>query len=50
MNKHDLPARTRHGIRGRTLLEDFIFRQKLQRIDHERVRTLISAPAIIVLI
>ena len=25
-------------IRGPTLLEDFIFRQKLQRFDHERVR------------
>jgi catalase len=25
------------GIRGPTLLEDFIFRQKLQRFDHERV-------------
>lgn len=28
------------GIRGPTLLEDFIFRQKIQRFDHERVRTL----------
>jgi catalase len=27
------------GIRGSTLLEDFIFRQKIQRFDHERVRT-----------
>lgn len=25
------------GARGPTLLEDFIFRQKLQRFDHERV-------------
>lgn len=25
------------GIRGPTLLEDFIFRQKIQRFDHERV-------------
>lgn len=25
------------GLRGPTLLEDFIFRQKLQRFDHERV-------------
>ncbi len=27
------------GPRGPTLLEDFIFRQKLQRFDHERVST-----------
>jgi len=27
------------GTRGPTLLEDFIFRQKLQRFDHERVGT-----------
>ena len=27
------------GQRGPTLLEDFIFRQKLQRFDHERVST-----------
>ena len=27
------------GVRGPTLLEDFIFRQKLQRFDHERVST-----------
>lgn len=26
------------GERGPTLLEDFIFRQKIQRFDHERVR------------
>src|SRR3979409_1181079 len=26
------------GPRGPTLLEDFMFRQKLQRFDHERVR------------
>lgn len=26
------------GERGSTLLEDFIFRQKIQRFDHERVR------------
>jgi hypothetical protein len=25
------------GERGPTLLEDFIFRQKIQRFDHERV-------------
>jgi catalase len=25
------------GDRGPTLLEDFIFRQKIQRFDHERV-------------
>lgn len=25
------------GVRGSTLLEDFIFRQKLQHFDHERV-------------
>jgi catalase len=25
------------GVRGPTLLEDFIFRQKIQRFDHERV-------------
>jgi hypothetical protein len=29
------------GIRGPTLLEDFIFRQKIQRFDHERVGTLL---------
>jgi catalase len=28
------------GVRGPTLLEDFIFRQKLQRFDHERVSTI----------
>ena len=28
------------GERGATLLEDFIFRQKIQRFDHERVRCL----------
>jgi hypothetical protein len=27
------------GIRGSTLLEDFIFRQKIQHFDHERVST-----------
>lgn len=27
------------GQRGPTLLEDFIFRQKIQRFDHERVYT-----------
>lgn len=27
------------GQRGSTLLEDFIFRQKIQHFDHERVRT-----------
>lgn len=26
------------GERGPTLLEDFIFRQKIQHFDHERVR------------
>lgn len=26
------------GDRGPTLLEDFIFRQKIQHFDHERVR------------
>lgn len=31
------------GLRGPTLLEDFIFRQKLQRFDHERVRIHLSA-------
>lgn len=30
----------RAGLRGPTALEDFIFRQKLQRFDHERVRFL----------
>lgn len=25
------------GVRGPTLLEDFIFRQKIQHFDHERV-------------
>ena len=30
------------GPRGPTLLEDFIFRQKIQHFDHERVRTLAS--------
>lgn len=29
------------GIRGPSLLEDFIFRQKLQRFDHERASALI---------
>jgi catalase len=29
----------RAGMRGPTLLEDFIFRQKIQRFDHERVST-----------
>jgi catalase len=27
------------GDRGPTLLEDFIFRQKIQHFDHERVRS-----------
>jgi len=27
------------GVRGSTLLEDFIFRQKIQHFDHERVRS-----------
>jgi catalase len=26
-------------MRGSTLLEDFIFRQKIQHFDHERVST-----------
>lgn len=26
------------GVRGSTLLEDFIFRQKITHFDHERVR------------
>lgn len=30
----------RAGLRGPTALEDFIFRQKLQHFDHERVRLL----------
>ena len=29
------------GDRGPTLLEDFIFRQKIQHFDHERVRTFV---------
>ena len=29
------------GERGPTLLEDFIFRQKIQRFDHERVSSLL---------
>ncbi len=29
----------RAGMRGPTLLEDFIFRQKIQHFDHERVST-----------
>jgi hypothetical protein len=29
------------GTRGPTALEDFMFRQKLQRFDHERVSRLI---------
>jgi catalase len=35
------------GERGPTLLEDFIFRQKIQRFDHERVREklLVISPA-----
>jgi catalase len=32
-DQHSLKA----GERGSTLLEDFIFRQKIQRFDHERV-------------
>jgi hypothetical protein len=31
------------GIRGSTLLEDFIFRQKIQHFDHERVSPLAAA-------
>lgn len=31
------------GERGPTLLEDFIFRQKIQRFDHERVSFGISS-------
>jgi catalase len=30
-------ASLKAGERGPTLLEDFIFRQKIQRFDHERV-------------
>jgi catalase len=30
-------ASLKAGIRGSTLLEDFIFRQKIQHFDHERV-------------
>ena len=30
------------GIRGPTLLEDFIFRQKIQHFDHERVSASVS--------
>lgn len=36
----DESASLKAGIRGPTLLEDFTFRQKLQRFDHERVRCL----------
>jgi catalase len=32
-------ASLKAGIRGSTLLEDFIFRQKIQHFDHERVGT-----------
>lgn len=34
------------GVRGPTLLEDFIFRQKIQHFDHERVcgSLYVSAP------
>lgn len=31
----------RAGVRGSTLLEDFIFRQKIQHFDHERVSCLL---------
>lgn len=31
------------GDRGPTLLEDFIFRQKIQRFDHERVCHVLDA-------
>ena len=37
-DQHSLKA----GERGPTLLEDFIFRQKIQRFDHERVIALLS--------
>ena len=30
------------GERGPTLLEDFIFRQKIQRFDHERVSSIVG--------
>lgn len=33
----DDQASLKAGLRGPTLLEDFSFRQKLQRFDHERV-------------
>lgn len=32
-------ASLKAGARGSTLLEDFIFRQKIQHFDHERVST-----------
>ena len=34
------------GIRGSTLLEDFIFRQKIQHFDHERVSTKTPLPCL----
>ena len=33
------------GERGSTLLEDFIFRQKIQRFDHERVCAKLMLPS-----
>ena len=36
-DQHSLKA----GARGPTLLEDFIFRQKIQHFDHERVSTVV---------
>jgi len=36
-DQHSLKA----GARGPTLLEDFIFRQKIQHFDHERVHTVV---------
>ena len=36
------------GERGPTLLEDFIFRQKIQHFDHERVRSLSASNLIVV--
>lgn len=41
------------GARGPTLLEDFIFRQKIQHFDHERVRSnhlIVSLAAQLILI
>lgn len=37
-------ASLKAGIRGSTLLEDFIFRQKIQHFDHERVSAGLRRP------